>query len=316
MRTSAATRKAKNRWILMITTAVLVMMSIGFGSIFVNRTLFSDKNWRTNIIFHTQPPVLLSYPPNKADKVLLFILPENLSLTVPYGYGIYRSDAVWKLSELESNPALVRDTYTDLFGVPVQGIIGATLEQAVVYDPVHQASDLGRMIQLGEGSSFLKLSEQLKLMIDLKFLSARRLLVYDVRNQPLYDTMTLPGGSEVFQVNPNRWDNFLSQKFEESKIREEALTVTILNSTATSGLGQKFARFVSAIGGKVLKVANETSDIKTCQLRVGETNRQKLLIRFLSSEFGCALASLSETNEVDLVVIVGESFAKRWLKNE
>lgn len=300
----------------MIITAVLVMMSVGIVLILFNSSLFSDKKWRTNIIFHTSPPVLLSYPPDKEDKILLFILPEDLTLTVPYGYGAYRFAAVWKLSNLENNPSLVRDALTDLFGVPVVGMIGTNRSQAVSFDPIHSTSDLATMIQLGEKNSNLKFTERLQLMFDLRFLSPRRLLTYDVRNQPLYETVSLPGGTDIYQVEPNRWDNFLSQKFDEAKIREEALTVAILNSTDTSGIGQKFARFVSAVGGKVLKVANETSEIKGCQVRVSEANQQKLLVRFLTREFGCVLSPQSEDDGVDLAVTVGQSFGRRWAKSE
>ncbi len=316
MRIPAANRKkGKSHRVLFIFIAVLFLVFIGVGIIAFGSSLNSGRQWRTNIVFNTSPPVLLSYPVNKEDKILLFILPENLSLQVPYGYGTYEIESLWGLARLENRPMLVRDSFTDLFGIPVSGMIGATRTHPVSLNPDHLTTELSQVIKLGESDSYMKLTEQLRYALDLRFLVTKRLLQYDLRSQPLYETVTLPGEAEAVLVNPNKWDSFLAQKFEEVKIREEALTVTIKNTTSVSGIGQKFARFVASIGGKILRVGNEESDINKCQLRLAEVNRTKLLVRFLMEEFGCTISDRLETDEEEVVVIIGQSFASRWAKS-
>ena len=132
------------------------------------------------------------------------------------------------------------------------------------------------------------------------------------QNSRLFADAKLPDGTEVKRINSEALTVFLEQKFEDAQIRQEALSVTVKNTTETPGVGQKFTKIITNLGGKVLTVGNEKSEITGCQLEVKPESQKARLVLYLKQEYNCQSIPPLSDGGADLIVRVGKSFGERW----
>lgn len=78
---------------------------------------------------------------------------------------------------------------------------------------------------------------------------------------------TIPSSSISFvktdQTNTNNIDKITSVKFLDNKISEEKASIEIVNATGVTGLGSKFAKIITNIGGNVISVTSGNEEKKS-----------------------------------------------------
>ncbi len=273
------------------------------------------KSSRTNIVIQNNPIILLSFASIEADSDLLITLPGSVHVLVPYGYGQYRLEAVGRLGILEHKPQLLPDTIADLLGVTLDGWVQKDIDRHTnntVLEQLQQSLTLGQVLS-PQFDSNLEMLDRFLLFWKLWHLRSNVVRVYDMtQNSTIFVRSALADGSNSTEVNSDGLERFLEQKFEDAQIRLDGLTIRIFNSTDTAGIGQKFARFVTRIGGKVIAVGNQKDDEAHCRVFLRKELDQKRIVQFLQKEFNCTLSLTPNNLGADLMITVGNSFADRW----
>lgn len=296
-----------------------IFLAIGIFKLMrsMQASIFLSRRWRTNILFNTQPLTFISFPGHVDDRVIVVTLPDSTYTEVPYGYGSYRLGTISKLGTIEKKEALLSDTVSDLTGLKIAGWLTKT-ESPKINSSEFIPTQM-RNIYLSWGTAgtdittSLSLFDQLFLGLKLFTLRADQTRMYAVdTNESLVESKTLPDGSSSESLNTGLLTNYLEQKFEETEIRSDMLTIEVLNHTKVPNVGQKFSRFVTMIGGNVINVGNATADITHCDVHVDENNSSKMIVGFLQIEFGCTILNKTDEQKSDIVIGLGESWGKRW----
>ncbi len=282
------------------------------GSVFVSRP------WRINIAFHTSPLSILSISPGSEEPLLVITLPETVYVNVPWGYGSYRLGAIWKLGEQEKRSSLFSETIEDSIGIKIHTVVGESEPRKInevsdqLYNGLSRAFSYKELLFDRKLSSFNFLDRFILVWYFIKSRSSSALTYLSHQNNYLFADAKLPDGTEVKRINLDAFNTFLEQKFEDRRIREEAISVTVKNTTDISGVGQKFTQIITNLGGKVLTVGNEKNDISGCQLEVKPAASKARLVEYLIREYHCQKISLTTEGGTDVFVRVGKLFAERW----
>lgn len=104
---------------------------------------------------------------------------------------------------------------------------------------------------------------------------------------------------------PERLERMMSQYFGDEKIREEALTIAVLNATGQSGLATKAARIITNLGGRVIGLGDIENE--KCQITSPRKDKNSHTVRRLVKIFGCPWAGENLLGQrADVVLILGE----------
>lgn len=277
-------------------------------------TVFAKNAWRTNILARSASPTIVSFPNDSTDKVFVLVLPKEVETTVPYGYGVYRLEALPKLVEIEKKEFLDADTIEDMLGVQLKSTVQAQGDVDVeeVLGSLKRQLSFGNQVNWENKNNF-DIIDTIILSTKLKLLKPSDVLVFDLReDRYLFPVKTSLDQAKLLTVNQQPLDEFIESKFTQELVRTENLTVSVHNTTGTAGAGNKFARFIANIGGKVLMVENDTAEIEGCQIRLKQQHAQSVLAKYLQKEFDCEILNSEEGDVADIVVLVGKYFAKRW----
>lgn len=307
--------KRKLIWVFLVCV-ILAVICIKLLS-WAKTSIFLFKNWRTNIVFYTQPLTLISFPRDADERTIIVTLPESLYVAVPYGYGDYRLGSVWKLGVIEKKEQLLADTTGDLLGVKVSGWF--TKPEIIDLDANSflPASVKEAFLPWGKTETTVKTNlnflDQFLLYLKLSGLRANMVKVYSLeKDASLIENKVLPDGSDATVVNEKFLHNFLEQKFEETDVRQEVITLSVFNYTKVPNVGQKFAQYLTNLGGKVINIGNAEGDIVACEVRTAEKNKNKIIITYLHKELGCSVLPSEENQKSDVVVNIGKQWGDRW----
>lgn len=303
--------------------AFLAVLFLGAGVLkfirLAQTSVFLRDSWRTNILLRTSPAVVVSFVKDETEKTVVVSLPDNLSVRVPFGYGYYRMDAVWKLAALEHKDALSSQAVEDLLGVPISGwlssaspkTISETEDQALI-ETVKSAFTITSLLN-GNIQTNLNVLDRTILAWQLLNTRPSNTLLYAThRNPRLFIDATLADQTVIKVVNESALDQFLEQKFESTQIRQDGLLIKIFNTTSTGGIAQRFSRFITNAGGKVIAVGNAAEIVDQCLIVTNKDNAQKDLVRFVKGLFACESRIAEDTLEADVLLYVGISFKDRW----
>ncbi len=294
---------------------VLKLVSLHYSSVF-------QKNWRVNLLFKTRPLMLVSFPKNKTEKVIFVTLPDDLYVQVPWGYGMYRLASTEKLAQLEHKTRLTEDTIEDLLHLKISASVSfptifdlKTNSAAQLTTDFKNANSFTKLIW-DRRISTLNLYDRIFLSGKLAFLRAdEQVLLNASADSALYTHVTLPDQSRVMILNQSRLEQYLEHRFEDEQIHQEALLISVFNTTDTSNVASEFAQILTAIGGKVISTGNQKMPLGTCKLIVKTEKAKSKIIQFLQREYACSL-ELSQTDPQEFSVYVGDKFAKRWVQTQ
>lgn len=322
-------KKSKSHKRVDITRVVRMRLSVLALAVFLsgfalyqqlNSAKLYGKTWRTAVLLRTQPLVLVVLPGQQEEMVRILTLPPDAYTTVPYGYGPYRLEAVWRLQELEKKAYLVTDTVGDTLGINISG----TLQ----YPPV---TDLGgggnqdllmRLKQLFSWTSIvlnknptdLNLVDRFYLTLKLNFTRSDKFDVMSLHNLAIFKKEGIPGDTTAKVIDFALLDMQIEQFLEDTEVRTEGLNAEVQNTTSTPGVGQLFARYITHLGGKVISVTTSEKSVGNCDVLANKKLRYNKIVQYLKSAFNCTVVFREHETGIDITVSVGDSFAKRWEK--
>lgn len=102
----------------------------------------------------------------------------------------------------------------------------------------------------------------------------------------------------------------LGDCLKDSLLRQEALSIEVLNSTTHSGLAQTTALFLENSGLRVVRTADWGEPVSGCRFLVNK-NKQSYTLFWLKRVFPCEIELTSEeVSRADISIILGENVIK------
>jgi len=298
-------KKAFKFWFLV--SAFLLALGFTFKAIRVYRQSVWQGEGRVSLVVSCRPLVVFSY---QEQSLVSLLIPENTQIETVHGYGKYKISSLPKLEKLEERE-LLAESVEQALGVPIEGFVRVSDCQ------VSSEEEAKRLFLKSISSAFLQKAETNLGKWDLArlFLAARRVRVsqswrFDFQTVGVLDELTLPDGSQVWEVSPEKFDLKLGEYFQDEKARKEGLAIEILNATDHPGLAEGAARILVNLGLKLVGVGNASEKKDKCYLsgssRVRKTYTAKRLVRIFDCQY-----QEKEPEKADLSLILGEAY---WQK--
>jgi len=242
-------------------------------------------------------------------KIVHVTVPGNTYLSVG-SYGEYRAAAVGKLSLLErKNGQLIVDAIEDSFVIPIDGVV-------VLKEDVKEKLTFENMFGLGGALQVLgAVSMQNVAYSNLSLVDIIRLWFFSfqvnkssIKNIDLalstsLSKTTLPDGKEGFTIDNLRFSQEAEEYFNDKGIKDDALTIEILNATTKEGRANMLASLLTTIGGNVVNTAK--NDITEKETKIFAKDKSYTAWKIAKLTGGKQVFEAPKRGRADILVILG-----------
>lgn len=260
---------------------------------------------RFNLVLIAKPLTLLSVDlTGKTAMAVTF--PDNLYISeLAYGYGGYGAAAIYAVGQLDKRGGeTVAETVADYLGIPVDGYI---------YDPVTLPKDVKSFFwgldSLVGGRSNLNILDRGRLAFFI--LQIRPDRIKRVALADFAEPLVLADGSMAISAEKEVLDSKLQGDFTESRVRNEAFRLEMINSTSVLGLGNRASRILTNIGANVVNVGTTEGLISGCQIQASSKARSSMTVARVANIFSCQIVSGSDQGRAEIVVLLGQDYARK-----
>lgn len=243
------------------------------------------------------------------NRWVIITIPAGVTIEGANAYGSYSLASLWELGQIDKKKgSLLVTSLEDVTGIPLYWYISELNEKNQVFS----LSTLTRLIT-GTIETNIPLHEFVRLIWAYKQTRADRIETVDLKDLSILMSESLPDGSTVETLRPERLDAALETLFEDQDIRSEGLRIAVFNATGRPQLGSHAARMINRIGGLVVSIGNEDTQIDQCILRAVKTQLGSKTAAILKAIFSCTNQELKEEGRADLDVILGSAYEERFL---
>ena len=305
------TRQAKRKnWfkifrLIVLTGVVGLFACLGFRVL--NRSIW-DGEHQINIVIDGQPVVLVSFEPERKTPLNILTLPPETYIKLTHGYGFYRLESVNNLAGYEGRIGgqLLAESLSEYLGLPLEAYIsGSNIKLADNKNSADFILEIIWNLLCGHGQTNLSKWDLARLWWRIRLMRSDKIALANLCKDDICYKETLIDGSEVLKIDLEKADKITDDFFQDYLIRQEGLTISVLNQTSSVGLASSAARMINKIGGRVIQIGEEKDTGVKCLIRVGQRLSQSYTLRRLKKIFGCELR-IGETNDqrADIVLIV------------
>jgi hypothetical protein len=140
-----------------------------------------------------------------------------------------------------------------------------------------------------------------------KFSDRKSWKTIDLTDDGWYRSVRLADGTRAHITDTDKIAKRIGQEFEISQVRKENIRVSVINTSARSGLADDFAKILGNIGIYVGLVSSHPSSIDACLIR-GETEKlESATARAVQTYFGCGTDMKRPDGPFDMEIFIGES---------
>jgi len=267
---------------ILLLFSLAVKIGIAFKKSFVNR--FSRISF---VVATAKPQVFVLTMEGNEGRILIFSGKEKVTTT--RGFGEYELGKIYSLGELEGKGGfLLKESIERYLHAALFGYFYDQLSfDYPLSKPKNFFTQTVRRALLRKSETNIGKPDLL-----LLYFKARRLNELNL---------------EIRNFGPS--DN---EAFKDKVIREEALSLQILNATDHFGLAQDVSLFLERAGARVVRVADADEGRKTCLIKAIEEVKESYTLSWLRYVFGCQVVSEKEDEErAQITMIVGEEYWKR-----
>ncbi|GEM_PF-5798001 len=168
---------------------------------------------------------------------------------VPVGNGKWQAGSLRRLSRLEKSVDPLKSVGWELLEVPV--------------DFVAEISDFGKenisyfsQLKLLNRFNFVSLLDTLKLIKYINSLNENQILKINISDTMAARIIADPAGTELVEVDSEALSLQLADWFRIESLRNEGLTVAIINASGKTKAGSKLARQLEHVGLRVTSVSS------------------------------------------------------------
>ena len=304
-------RKFRLVKVWLLAFALLISLGLGFKAWLSFRHRVWDGKSRLNIALAGEKTYLLGLDPVDSE-IILIEIPSETQIEVAFGLGSYPIDSVFELSRLEKKEGiLLAQTLENNLAIPVKAWVDYQ-KKIDFHQPKNLFFQLIYSSLKGEAKTNLTNWDRLQLLYTIKDVSVFRSNSYNLSNLNLLEEVELPDKNKGLRIEPERIDAFIQSHFQEKKLREENLTIEVINTTQFPGLAERGARLLNNLGVEVVGVNNQEEKINRCQL-IGEKElKNNYSVKFIRQIFDCQWKDFQEEGRADLILILGEDYRKKF----
>ena len=259
-----------------------------------------------------QPVLIVGFNPEGKSLNVLSI-PAGTFIETIHGYGPCRVESLYRLGELnKKGQELFRGSLETYLGVPIEAY-ALMINNDEKAEEMKNKEGIARFLKslLKRGQTNLTKWDLLRLWLGFKNLRQDRINLIDLGQTSASKQVDLPDGTKANKIDTERLESIMSQFFVDKKIKQEDLTVAVLNGTNHAGLANQAATLIKNIGSQVVAVGDTPLPLKNgkCEVRSEKKYKNSYTIRKLSHLFDCHWeGGPTSSQRADVVLILGESY--------
>ena len=215
-----------------------------------------------NLVIKSGDVYLFSFSPVN-NSVTLFQIPPETYIDVAFGFGNWPRRSVYGLGEGENPPmgaGLLKVAIANILGVPVDGYLiipdspGRAALPGLIQTMRNNPLSLFNLVR--ESKTDLSLKEYWDFWWGIRRVRPDKLQTINLGNSGISSSKTLADGSRVLILDRFGLDVLVQKQIEDSRIKDQSLSVGIFNATDHPGLAEKASRIVTNMGGRVIFTVN------------------------------------------------------------
>jgi hypothetical protein len=291
----------------LVTTFLFLALVLGAAA--SGFYLYKDSRFgrfdRFNVVLATSPVALLSVDTAKASAVLVKF-PDDLYIPeLAFGYGPYQAAKIYAVGSLDKRGGeTLSVTLSDYLGVGVDGYI---------YSPTSLSGDIKNFFlapqNIFTADSNLNILDRLRLSATVFLMRFDKIKTVDLVE--FTSPLVLADGGTARSLDKESLDGRLADFFAENKIQGENYRVEVVNSTNVAGLGNRAGRLLSNMGANVVSVGTSSPMLPTCQILTTAQAKNSATVKRIAFLFSCQVTLKSDGGRADVVVTIGEDYAKK-----
>jgi len=320
--------RRKTRYTIWSTLLVIFLLIVGgFGwKIYasVAKSVWDGEN-QINLVLNSSPVLVASFnPPEKSINVL--IIPNGTFIEVIHGFGPYRVESIYGLGELNGSALqngrggeLLSGSIQEYLGMPVDAYISVQSAKCKVQSRESKTCLLDQLFWAirRNGRTDLTKWDLIRLWWGTRGVREDKIKVVNLGETSASEEVTLPDGTKAAKIDTEQLQGIVGQLFIDGKIKQNDLTIAVLNGTDHQGLATRASRLVENIGGRVVGIGEvESSKLKVksskCEVRSGKKYKNTYTVQKLLKVFDCQWTGEDlENQRAEVVLILGERY---WQK--
>lgn len=261
----------------------VVLLAVGVGRSGVFSRFLVSSGWESDqhlgfVIAQRIPDseqyrawVVIAQSEQRQKAVQILPLPDDLLIPVLGGYGRYPSKAVVGLYKLDRQPmSWFAQSISLELGIEVHGVV-------LIDQGDHPDLLISSSLSLDDLKKHLMSSALMQQYSTFPVLDRIRMVQrFQSVNQFQIDEVDLHSsflqqGEEGVVVDPIKFDRFASGVIADLAVKEEGVSVAVLNTTSGSGIATRIARAISNMGVDVVRIESASSE-------VGVQSRTKIVL--------------------------------------
>lgn len=288
----------------------------------ISKSLWDGEN-QFNIVINSRPVSMVSF--NPAEKSLnVLLIPDGTFIETIHGYGPYRAESIYRLGELNKKGGeLLSGSLQEYLGIPVDAYASMGNGEW----PRPEARPEGRIENgkikewiltkvfslLKGGKTNLTKWDVIRLWWSLRNIRQDKVNLVDLGQTSANQEVNLLDGTKANKIDTERLELIMSQFFVNKKLKQEDLTVAVLNGTNHADLANKVATLIKNIGGQVMTIGDtengQGESLRQCQIKSEKKYKNSYTVRKLSHVFNCQWEGEPMAEQrANLVLIVGKSY--------
>lgn len=230
-----------------------------------------------NMVFLSKDIYVVALDPKKG-RVIILKVPAETYLDLPHGFGRWKAGSIYDLGQQEEPPfgaVLLKDSTTHALGIPIGGYVitkGQHNPQDIILS-IHRNLFFAATM-LGEIKTDFTPKELIHIYLNLAKLRPDKLRFLDLGQSQITKSILLPDGTRALALDQIRLDKFVADKLEDAYLKDEGISVGVFNSTSHPGLGERAARMITNIGGRVIFITNAKTHFPHSIVITTDTNEQ------------------------------------------
>ncbi|MCL4360549.1 hypothetical protein M1555_04865 [Patescibacteria group bacterium] len=269
---------------------------------------------RTSILFIGSPMVLVSFDAAEKNAVVVTI-PADAYIDGVYGVGPYSLDALWRLGRIDRRyTRILPESLEQAFGIGIPFYLRlprmpqdmSAADASTVLKSLFSYRGILGFFGRSRGTTNMSIFSYLPYAVAAHAIPVDHITVLGAEASNVLTDERRPDGSHIAILDPGRLGSFVGTAFQDDRIRREALSVAVYNTTSMASLGSKIAATINRAGANVIAVDNRTPTIATCQLNGPQQALKSVTALFLRTLYRCR-DHTEDLKRADLAVFLGQS---------
>ena len=281
---------------------VFCSVAIVFSFLFFQRSIWDSKTRLSLVVPDGENVSVLVFDPF-AGTLVRVLIPGNTEVLAAGQYGVWSIGSLWELGESEGvGGELLANTVSKSLGLPVEHWASSG---ALLYSK-GKISALVSPFRIRESS--LGMVDRIRLAMFVWSLSSGGIYKIDLTETGYLVRTEISGGDSGFKPRSNVPER-LSALFSVPEVSDEALAISVVNSTGDWGYSEHVSGVVDGVGGRVLAIADEDAVPGDCNIFY---EVDSVTVDVLSMVLGCETKMTEVAGNFDVQIRLGVDFLKRF----